>query len=122
MRRRWRTGPCPRQIVYGGLQSDIEGLGNTIGCYKATNHEVNMWNYRVIEFVEKNGNPYRQIHEVYYDSDDKPDAYNENPASVVWDTDEKVAGKSILLIMTRPLTEPVLVEADFFLYKRQSTD
>lgn len=70
------------------------------------------WNYRVIEFVTPEGEPWRAIHEVYYESDGKPWLYSEKPAGVVWDEgrDEAV---SILNRMMDALNKPVLVERDF---------
>lgn len=71
------------------------------------------WNYRVIEFVEANDNPFRQIHEVHYNEDGKPVNYSEDPAVVMWDVADKDTGYDILQMMAKALNKPVLVEADF---------
>ena len=39
------------------------------------------WNHRVLA-SEQNGEIYFQIHEVYYDKNDKPDGYTKNSISV----------------------------------------
>jgi hypothetical protein len=72
-----------------------------------------MWNYRVIEFVEANDNPFRQIHEVHYNEAGKPVSYGEDPAVVMWDVAEESAGEKILMLMLVALEKPVLVETDF---------
>lgn len=72
------------------------------------------WNYRVIEFVTPDGTPWRAIHEVYYDDAGAPISYAENPAAVVWDSDEgNDSAARTLDMMRRALTLPVLVETDF---------
>jgi hypothetical protein len=73
------------------------------------------WNYRVIEFVAPgNGEPWRSIHEVYYDDEGKPIMYQDSPAHVTWDTEEGVrAPQQMLKDMGGALLLPVLVEADF---------
>ena len=68
------------------------------------------WNYRVIEFADLDGSPYRQIHEVHYE-EGKPKYYAENPAHVMWSGDDDP--KLILEMMTKALEKPVIVEADF---------
>jgi hypothetical protein len=73
------------------------------------------WNYRVIEFVDSDSSPYRSIHEVHYDENNKPTSYGETAAIVQWDLDEEnSAAASILEMMKGALDLPVLVEADFF--------
>jgi hypothetical protein len=75
------------------------------------------WNYRVIEFVEPDGNPYRQIHEVHYKKDEFseiPESYQEDPAIILWDTLEgDSTAYEILNAMQSSLSKPVLVETDF---------
>jgi len=73
------------------------------------------WNYRVIEFVDPQSmEPWRAIHEVYYDESGKPSSYSEHPAGVVWDTG---AGdgepSSVIEKLAMALRHPVLVERDF---------
>ena len=70
----------------------------------------------MIEFVEANDSPFRQIHEVYYDDDGKPTSYGENPAAIVWDvaTNDNVTAREILQNMKQALDKPVLVETDFY--------
>lgn len=71
------------------------------------------WNYRVIEFVEHNGIPWRAIHEVHYEKGD-PVGYSENPAVIVWDTDEGDSSPiNTLDWMRKALEQPILVETDF---------
>jgi len=70
------------------------------------------WNYRVIEFVTPEGEPWRSIHEVYYHTDGTPWLYSENPAGVVWDEGLDEAHE-ILKRMQEALAKPVLVERDF---------
>lgn len=71
------------------------------------------WNYRVIEFVEATGDPFRQVHEVYYNEEGEPESYGESPAAVVWGVEEEGAGHDVLQMMAQALDKPVLVEADF---------
>ena len=68
------------------------------------------WNYRVIEFVDLDGSPYRQIHEVHYEKG-KPEYYAEHPAHVMWVHGDDP--KLIIELMAKALDKPVLVEADF---------
>lgn len=71
------------------------------------------WNYRVIEFVELNGEPWRAIHEVHYE-DDRPVMYTEEPAIVMWDKSEGDSSpRSILKRMIECLSKPALKESDF---------
>ena len=72
------------------------------------------WNYRVIEFVESNGDQFRQIHEVHYDANDKPKAYSEAPAVIMWDVSEENAAIEILEKMKEALNKPVLIKSDFY--------
>ena len=52
------------------------------------------WNYRVIERVTPLKTPsgatdvYRAIHEVHYESDGRPVAYSEHPATIGWNPTE----------------------------------
>ncbi len=73
------------------------------------------WNYRVIEFVAPaTGEPWRSIHEVYYDDNDKPIMYTDGPAHVTWDAEEGMTAPAQMLAdMSAALSLPVLVEADF---------
>jgi len=70
------------------------------------------WNYRVIEFVTPEGEPWRAIHEVHYDDAGKPSGYTENPASIVWD-EGLSEPRTIIMKMLAALNQPVLVETDF---------
>lgn len=73
------------------------------------------WNYRVIEFVDPYSmEPWRAIHEVYYDEGGKPTSYSEHPAGVVWDTEIGDGEPSrVLEKLAMALRHPVLVERDF---------
>ena len=73
------------------------------------------WNYRVIEFVDPQSmEPWRAIHEVYYDESGKPSSYSENPAGVVWDTELGDGEPSrVMERLAMALRFPVLVERDF---------
>ena len=72
------------------------------------------WNYRVIEFVDPSTNEtWRAIHEVHYENG-VPTHYSENPASVVWDTEEgESAPRKIIANMQEALFKPTLIEIDF---------
>lgn len=73
------------------------------------------WNYRVIEFVTVHNEPWRAIHEVYYDAEGNPNGYGEEPAVVIADGDELDNGLGKVLDMMRlALSKPVLVHTDFF--------
>jgi len=72
------------------------------------------WNYRVIEFTAVDCDPFRQIHEVHYDDNGKPQAYSENPAVLMWDASEKKAALEILDKMKEALNKPVLITTDFY--------
>ena len=72
------------------------------------------WNYRVIEFTEVDCDPLRQIHEVHYDANGKPETYSENPAVIMWDVSEKNAALEILDKMKEALNKPVLFTTDFY--------
>lgn len=78
------------------------------------------WNYRVIERVTPLKTPsgatdvYRAIHEVHYESDGRPVAYSEHPATIGWDPAEgNDAPLAILDRVREALTKPVLTEQDF---------
>lgn len=78
------------------------------------------WNYRVIERVTPlktqpgATDVYRAIHEVHYESDGRPVAYSEDPATIGWDPAEgDDAPLAILDRMREALTKPVLTEQDF---------
>ena len=46
------------------------------------------WDYRVMQFSD-GGLLWRAIHEVYYDDDDKPISYTDEPAVVMWDANDQ---------------------------------
>lgn len=73
------------------------------------------WDYRVIEFVDPSSmEPWRAIHEVFYDENGKPNGYAENPAGIVWDTDVGDGEPTrIIERLAMALRFPVLVERDF---------
>lgn len=71
------------------------------------------WNYRVIEYVEPEDDPWWAIHEVYYDDDGKPIRYTEEPA---WAMSLEDMGGSLSWVLDRmrdALSRPVLKESDF---------
>lgn len=70
------------------------------------------WNYRVIKFIDEDGEPHHQIHEVYYDKDGHPNGHTENPVSVF--SNEGIDGlSSVLEKMAEALKKPALEESDF---------
>lgn len=72
------------------------------------------WNYRVIEFVDSDGSPWRAIHEVHYEGD-IPVSYRENPA-VVMSSDDGGNEANLAWVLDRmreALQKPVLTEKDF---------
>lgn len=69
------------------------------------------WNHRVIEYVDTDGSPWFQIHEVYYDAEGKPQAYTENPVPVHGVNVEEIS--KTLERMQACLSKPVLKETDF---------
>ena len=84
---------------------------------------MSKWNYRVIEFmcpVDKE--PWRAIHEVYYDEDGKPCLYTEKPAEV---SSSEADGFDLSVVLDRmrlALELPVLVERDFTAPEERSDD
>jgi len=72
------------------------------------------WNYRVIEFSNVDSDPFRQIHEVHYDANGKPEAYSESPAAIMWDVSEENLALEILEKMKEALNKPVLLITDFY--------
>lgn len=73
------------------------------------------WNYRVIEFVDPDGEPWRAIHEVHYDDAGKPSSYSED-AAIVMSSDGKGDVKELGWVLDRmreALEKPVMVERDF---------
>ena len=72
-----------------------------------------MWNYRVIEFVDPDREPWRAIHEVYYNDDGTPRSYGENPATVIEEDDEGYAMVWTLTRMGEALGKPTLTGLDF---------
>lgn len=68
------------------------------------------WSYRVIEFVDLDGEPWFAIHEVHF-QDGKPAAYSENPAAVCSETPEGM--QWCLDRMRKALALPALRERDF---------
>ena len=72
------------------------------------------WNYRVMVFQEPGGDEYRAIHEVHYDDGGQPHAYSENPAVILWRTNEgRTTPQKILAMIGDALTKPALHAADF---------
>lgn len=72
---------------------------------------MNTWNYRVMKFVDADGEPWHEIREVYY-TDEKPTAYSGKAADV--SSVENIIGlKWVLDRMREALDKPVLEEADF---------
>lgn len=70
------------------------------------------WNYRVMKFVDDDGEPCHQIHEVYYDKEGHPNGYTENPANIF--SIEGIDGLSrVFEKMAEALKKPVLDESDF---------
>lgn len=77
------------------------------------NAPASSWNYRVLEFVTEDGAAWRSIHEVHY-VNGVPKGYSEQPAAVVWDTDEGNAAALLMLErMREAVAKPILVEKDF---------
>ena len=73
----------------------------------------NYWNYRVIEYVDPNGEVWRAIHEVHYEND-KPVSYTEEPAGVgASGEDMEKQMLQSLAQMREALVKPILVEKDF---------
>lgn len=72
------------------------------------------WDYRVMQFSD-GGLLWRAIHEVYYDDDDKPISYTDEPAVVMWDAndDNVLAPMLELQRMTQAIGKPTLTPADF---------
>lgn len=65
-----------------------------------------------MKFIDEDGEPYHQIHEVYYDKDGHPNGYTENPVSVF--SNEGIDGlSSVLEKMAEALKKPALEESDF---------
>lgn len=71
------------------------------------------WDYRVIEFVTPDGQPWRAIHEVHYENN-VPWGYSEGHAAVTSDAEDMDAGlRWVLDRMREALEKPVLVDRDF---------
>lgn len=79
-----------------------------------------LWNYRVIEFVDPSGEPWRAIFEVHY-RDGLPVAYTEEPAVVLSDEENNDGLAWALDRMREALDKPVLVERDFDEARKQLT-
>lgn len=74
------------------------------------------WNYRVIEFVSPEGEPWRAIHEVHHDDAGSPKSYSETPAVVMgseFDGNMRGSMEWTLDRMREALTKTVLMERDF---------
>jgi hypothetical protein len=79
------------------------------------------WNYRVMEFIDSDGERYREIREVYYAVDGKPNAYSAVAATVMSndvDGGEDSQGRKLGLAwvldrMREALDKPILKESDF---------
>lgn len=82
------------------------------------------WNHRVIKFTEpKSGDPYWQIHEVYYHEDGRQRAYTNDPIPIVTSGDDNEGvndqAKALedmrwtLTKMIECLEKPVLTPEDF---------
>lgn len=67
------------------------------------------WNYRVILIDDTLG-----IHEVYYDSEGKPEFYTESPTPIRVFSDEGIDSlKWSINNMSKALDKPILTEQDF---------
>ena len=65
-----------------------------------------------MKFINDDGEPCHQIHEVYYDKEGLPNGYTEKPVSVF--STEGIDGlSSVLEKMAEALKKPVLEESDF---------
>ncbi|MEB0033162.1 hypothetical protein QN372_20700 [Undibacterium sp. RTI2.1] len=65
-----------------------------------------------MKFIDADGEPYHQIHEIYHDKEGHPNGYTENPASVF--SNEGIDGlSSVLKKMAEALKKPVLDTFDF---------
>ena len=78
-----------------------------------TEEDLDYWNYRVIEFHNKEkGYKWRALHEVYY-KNGKPCGHTEDPATLEWDADEEIDIDWILKSIKSAFEKPVLLESDF---------
>ncbi|MGZ5802337.1 MAG: hypothetical protein ACXWJZ_17115 [Burkholderiaceae bacterium] len=70
------------------------------------------WNYRVMELIDVDGEPYHEIREVYYDDDGNPNGYVDHAADL--SSVEGIAGLAWVLVrMREALEKPILREGDF---------
>jgi len=73
-----------------------------------------MWNYRILKSKDTNGNVRHAIYEVYYDSDEKPIMWTEEPQLPEHfeepgnEEDPIKSIKEILLMMLKATIKPVL--------------
>lgn len=79
---------------------------------------MSSWEYRVIEFVDPSDGPWRAVHEVYRDANGRLTGYAENPAVIMWDSDDAGhlgmdTGREVIKRMMRAFELPALVETDF---------
>jgi hypothetical protein len=64
------------------------------------------WNYRIIKSIDKNGEPFFGIHEVYYDDNNVPKSCTAEPTSLI---SESVEGlKADLNLIAKVFDKPVL--------------
>lgn len=78
--------------------------------FKRSSRRGRHWNYRVIEFVTPEDEPWFSIHEVHY-RDGKPYAYTEDPAAVCSETTDGL--RWVLARMAEAIDKPALRERDF---------
>ena len=72
---------------------------------------MNKWNYRILAHREEGG-IVLQMHEVYYDEDNSPSQYTENPAVVIGDDISDIAW--VLIEMRAARMKPVLWAGEMF--------
>lgn len=70
------------------------------------------WNYRVMKFVDDEGETYHQIHEVYYDKDGDLKGYTKNPVSL-FSSDGVDGLRTSIEKIAAALKKPVLESSDF---------
>ena len=72
--------------------------------FKKSHIDINHWNYRVIEHHDEENEKYYQIHEVYYDRNNKVVLYGENPSHPIGETKKELQGdiENMLYSCKRP--------------------
>jgi len=69
------------------------------------------WNYRVLRYADGT----LALHEVYYDKDDRPCSYTENPISFVVEADEGLEGLvGSLQMALHDATERSILDVAYF--------